>query len=143
MSELGLMCKHIDWKSNEVVFQNCVDPSCSNCTEHPIISTKAYDYLEGRDFKWLNPTPNLTCLGHYKTYLEIDELDAQHYQADFLKDFPIKILKDFGVKVLILLINLISFQRNWRLHQPYPQSSYTKIISPFHFPLIAKKCTGG
>ena len=142
MSELRFMRKHIDRKSNEVVFRKCVDPSCSYCTEHPIISTKAWDYLKERDFKWPNPTTSLTCPVHYKTYLEIDELDAQHYQTGFLKDFPIKIWKDFGVKVLILLINLISFRRNWVLHQPHHQSNHTKIISPFHLPLIAKRCTG-
>ena len=117
-----------------------MDPSCSHCTEHPIISTKAWDYLKERDFKRPNPTANLICPGHYKTYLETDKLDAQHYQTGFLRDFPIKILKDFGVKVLILLTNLISFLRNWGLNQPHPQSNYTKIISPFHFPLIAKRC---
>ena len=68
------MWKHISWKSNEVVFQKCMDPSRSHCIEHLIISTKAWDYLEERDFKWLNLTPSLTCPGHYKTYLEIDEL---------------------------------------------------------------------
>ena len=93
----------------KLFFKNVWDPSCSHCTEHLIISTKAWDYLKERDFKWVNPTPSLTCPGHYKTYLEIDELDAQHYQTGFLKDFQIKILKDFGVKVLILVINLISF----------------------------------
>ena len=142
MSELRFMCKHMDRKSNEVVFRKCVDPSCSHCTEHQIISTKAWDYLKERDFIWPNPTPSLTCPVHYKNYLEIDELDAQHCQTGFLKDFPIKVLKDFGVKVLILLINLISFRKNWGLHQPHPQSNYTKIISPFHLPLIAERCTG-
>ena len=142
MSKLRFMCKHIDQKSNEVVFRKCVDPPCSHCTEHLIISTKSWDYLKKRDFKWPNPTPNLPCPCHYKTYLVIDELDAQHYRTGFLKDFPIKLLNNFGVNVLILLINLISFQRNWGLHQPHPQSNYTKIISPFHLSCIAKKCTG-
>ena len=95
-----------------------------------------------RGFKWPNPTPSLTCPGYYKTYLEIDELDTQHYQTGFLKDFLKKILKDFGVKVLILLINLISFWRNWGLHKTHPLSNYTKIISSFHLPFIAKRCTG-
>ena len=117
MSQLRFMCKHIDRKTNEVVFRKCVDLSCLHCTEHPNISTKAWDYLKERHFKWPNPTSSLTCPGHFKTYLEIDELDAQHYQTGFLKDIPIKILKDFGVKVLILLTNLISFRRNWRLHK--------------------------
>ena len=99
MSELRFMCKHNDRKSNEVVFRKCVDLSCSHCTKHPIISTKAWDYLKGRDFKWPNPTPSLTCAGDYKTYLEIDALDAQNYQTGFLKDFQIKILEDFGIKV--------------------------------------------
>ena len=142
MSELRFMRKHIDRKSNEVVFRKCVDPSCSYCTEHSIISTKAWDYLKERDFKWPNPTPSLTCPGHYKTYLEIDKLDAEHYQTGFSKDFLIKILKDFSIKVLILLINLIPFQRNWGLHQPHSQSNYAKVISPFHLPLTAKRYTG-
>ena len=121
MSKLRFMCKHINQKSNEVVFRKCLGPSCSHCTEHLIISTKAWDYLKERDFKWPNPTPSLTCPGHYKTYLQNDELDAQHYQTGFLKDFPIKILKDFGVKVLILLSDI--FEWIWYLFREIGDST--------------------
>ena len=79
-------------------------------------------------------------------YLPNDELDAQHCQTGFLKDFPIKILKDFGVKVLILLSDIFEWIDIFseKLGIP-PTSSWDqlyKIISPFHLPLIAKRCTG-
>jgi len=67
--------KHVDRKSNEVIFRKCVDPRCSHCSERPIISRKAWDFLKERDFKWSNPIASLMNPGHYMTFSEVELLD--------------------------------------------------------------------
>ena len=74
------MTKHVDRKSNEAIFRKCVDPRCDYCTTHPIISTKSWEYLREREFKWPNPVPSLNYPGHFKTFLEVDQLDSEYIE---------------------------------------------------------------
>ena len=77
-SELRFMMKHIDRKSNEVIFRKFVDPRCDHCSSSPIISTEAWNYLKEREFKWPNPIPSTADHpGHFKTFIEIDKLDSE------------------------------------------------------------------
>ena len=46
VAELRFMAKHIDRKSNEVIFQKCSDPRCSHCSTRPILSKMAWEFLK-------------------------------------------------------------------------------------------------
>lgn len=73
--ELHFMIKHIERKSNEVIFKKCSNPRCGHCNSRPIISQKSWQYLQERDFKWPNPVSSLENPGHYKTFMEISDVD--------------------------------------------------------------------
>ena len=71
LEELRLLFKHIDRKSNEVIFCKCVDPRCSHCTKHPIMSTQTWQFLSERGFNWFNPKPSMETPDHYLTFIEM------------------------------------------------------------------------
>lgn len=66
--------KHMDRKSNEIIFRKCNDPRCTHCSKRPVISTKAWNFLKERDFKWPNPIPSIKYPGHYMTFLEVEQI---------------------------------------------------------------------
>jgi len=74
MQELRFTMKHMERKSNEVIFKKCVDPRCDHCSSRPIISTAAWDFIKERDFVWPNPIPSPTYENHYMTFLEMCEI---------------------------------------------------------------------
>ena len=77
VSELRFMMKHIDRKSNEIVFCKCMDPACSYFSSHPIRASKMWEFLRKKEFKWFNPVPSTTHPGHYLTFLEVLQLDKK------------------------------------------------------------------
>ena len=80
MEELKMLFKHIDRKSNEVIFCKCTNPRCPHCTEKPIISTKVWDFLKEREFKWMNPKLSVAHPGHYLTCFDMCDV-ANEYLA--------------------------------------------------------------
>ena len=75
MAELRSMLAHIDRKSHEIVFCKCTNPRCDHCTGNPPnASSKVWQYMKEREFKWPNPLPSVEHPGHYMTYLEIENL---------------------------------------------------------------------
>ena len=83
VAELRFMAKHIDRKSNEVIFQKCSDPRCSHCSTRPILSKMAWEFLKDRDFKWPNPIPSLDHPGHYMTFKEVELMDNDELKTGF------------------------------------------------------------
>lgn len=75
VAELRFVAKHIDRKSNEIIFMKCRDPLCGHCVRAPIKCVKAWEYLKQRDFIWFNPLPSQTHPNHYMTFVEMNELD--------------------------------------------------------------------
>ena len=75
------MLAHMNRKSNEVMYCKCINPNCSHCTENPVISTKAYNHLVERNFKWPNPIESTDFPGHFKTYLEMEQIDSSHFKT--------------------------------------------------------------
>ena len=71
------MAKHLERKSNEIVFKRCANPRCKHCVDKPIVSVKAWNYLKERNFKWSNPVSSSTHPGHYQTFAETEQLDPQ------------------------------------------------------------------
>ena len=77
VSDLRFMVKHIDRKSNEIIFMKCKDPACTHCSARPVQALKLWQFLKDRDFKWFNPDSSDTHPGHYKTFIEMSEVDAK------------------------------------------------------------------
>ena len=77
MQELRFMIKHMQRKSNEVVIMKCNEPRCLHCSTRPVKSVEAWGYLSERDFKWPNPIQSTEHPNHYKTFLEMDQLDNE------------------------------------------------------------------
>ena len=75
MEELRFMFKHLERKSNELIFSKCCNPRCDYCQERPIVAKEAWNYLQERDFKWANPMPSTESPGHYMTFLEVSKID--------------------------------------------------------------------
>jgi len=92
MSELRFMLKHIERKSNEIIFRKCNNPNCRHCLNHPIVSKKSWEYLHSKNFKWPNPTESESFPGHYKTYLEVDEIDEEFLTTGLSHYFFIEVL---------------------------------------------------
>ncbi len=74
VSEMRFMAKHIDRKSNEIIFAKCMDPACAYCTNNPVRALKMWEYLRHRQMKWANPVPSTMHPGHFMTFLEVSEL---------------------------------------------------------------------
>ena len=73
INELRNMLKHMERKSNELVFRKCQDLICHHCTKNPVKATEFWNYLEKRHFKLPNPLQSQHHPGHYMTFLEIEE----------------------------------------------------------------------
>ena len=71
------MFKHLERKSNEVIFRKCPDPRCSYCVENPPKQSPAWNYLAERDFKWPNPVPSTDYPEHYMTFMEIEQIATE------------------------------------------------------------------
>ena len=69
--EVQFLFKHVDRKSNKLIFQKCNNPRCTHCVENPILSKAAWDFLKTVDFKWPNPKPSATHQNHYMTFIEM------------------------------------------------------------------------
>lgn len=83
ITELRFMAKHIDRKSNEVIFRKCSEPRCYHCSTHPIIAKEAWGFLKDRDFKLPNPIPSLDHPGHYMTFKEVELMDNSELKTGF------------------------------------------------------------
>ena len=75
IKELRFTAKHIERKSHEIIFSKCSNPRCNHCASNPIISKTAWAFLSERNFKWPNPVPSTNFSGHYKTFIEISEME--------------------------------------------------------------------
>ena len=76
VKELRFFLKHIDRKSNEIIFMKCIDRKCEFCIQHPIKCTDTWNYLKERSFFWSNPLPSRDNPGHYRTFIEMSSLDT-------------------------------------------------------------------
>ena len=81
VNELRFACKHMERKSNEIIFRKCVEPRCPHCIDCPIISKNAWSYMLEREFKWANPVESMEYPGHYQTFCEIENLDSDAIQT--------------------------------------------------------------
>ena len=81
VNELRFACKHMERKSNEIIFMKCVEPRCPHCIDCPIISKNAWSYILEREFKWANPIESMEYPGHYQTFCEIENLDSDSIQT--------------------------------------------------------------
>ena len=79
MKELHFMMKHVQRKSSEIIFTEYCDSRCDKCSNHPVISQKAWEYLRECDFKWPNPIPSTDHPNHYMTFIEISRLDKEFF----------------------------------------------------------------
>ena len=79
--ELRFLTKHVDRKSNELIFMKCYDPRCAFCVQHPVKAVQVWNFLRERDFKWFNPVPSTSHQGHYKTFLEMLEMETTALQT--------------------------------------------------------------
>ena len=76
VKELRFFLKHIDRKSNEIIFMKCIDRKYEFCKQHPIKCTDTRNYLKERSFIWFNVLPSRDNLGHYRTFIEMSSLDT-------------------------------------------------------------------
>jgi len=81
VKEMRFMVKHIERKTNEILFRKCSDPRSNHCSNSQIISQNAWKYLAEREFKWPNPIPSLNHPDHFMTFLEMEQLDADALQT--------------------------------------------------------------
>ena len=72
------MLAHCDRKSHEVIFKKCVRPRCNHCTSSPVIATNAWSYLKEREFKWANPVESVSNPEHYKTFIEMEDVEVEN-----------------------------------------------------------------
>ena len=79
MKELPFRMKHVQQKSHKVSFTKCCHPRCDHCSNHLVISQKAWEYLLEHDFKWPNPIPFTDHLSCYMTFIEISRLDEEFF----------------------------------------------------------------
>ena len=75
--ELRSMFRHIDRKSNEVIFRKCALASCDHCGKNPPVQSKAWNFMKNRDFKWHNPVPSPDHPNHYMTFLEASNTETE------------------------------------------------------------------
>ena len=82
MEELTFMLKHVDRKSNELIYMKCVNPRCNHCSQNLIIATDAWEDLKEIEFKWHNPAVSTKFPGHYiLTSLESLEVGKEMHKA--------------------------------------------------------------
>ena len=77
IKELRFILKHLDRKSNELIYRKCTDPRCDHCSSNPILSKKSF--LKMSDFKWPNPKPSSMHDNHYMTFMEMSNLECDEY----------------------------------------------------------------
>ena len=75
------MFKNLDRKSHEAIIAKCTAPRCDYCTKFKVKAEKAWEFLKEREFKWFNPSPSTTHPGHFKTYLEMCEIDQEYFNT--------------------------------------------------------------
>ena len=74
VKQLQFACKHMDRKSNKIIFMKCVEPWCPQCKDIPIISKNVWSYVLERESKWDKPVESMEFPGHYQTFCEIENL---------------------------------------------------------------------
>ena len=79
MKELCFRMEHVQQKCREVIFIKFCDPRCDHCSNHPVISQKAWEYLPEHDFKWPSLIPSIDHLSHYITFIETSPLDKEFF----------------------------------------------------------------
>ena len=81
LEELRLMFEHLDRKSHEIIITKCSAPRCDHCNKFPAKAKKAWEFLKEREFKWFNPSLSTPHHGHFKTYLEMCEIDHEYFNT--------------------------------------------------------------
>lgn len=79
MREMRFMLAHMERKSHELIFRKCIDPKCDYCSTHPIVARNAWTSLKEDGFRWPNPQTSNEHPGHFMTYIELTQQDAQFY----------------------------------------------------------------
>lgn len=85
------MVKHIDRKSNEIVFMKCSDPLCPHCSKNPVQCRQIWSFLKEREFKWWNPEQSKTHPEHFSTFLEMCELDSGALATGIICNFSLNL----------------------------------------------------
>ena len=75
LGKMRFAFKHVDRKSNELIYLKCVDPRCEYCTSNPNKAVDAWKYLKEREFKWPNQEPLTSHTGHFQTFMEVERID--------------------------------------------------------------------
>ena len=69
------MLHHNDGHRSELIFAKCNQLSCTHCTLHPVKAKKTFQFLQQRGTIFYNPQKIKKYDGHFKTLLEMVELN--------------------------------------------------------------------
>ena len=82
LKEYKQMLRHLNRKSNELVFMKCSSPTCSICAGKPWQAKKTHKFLEERNFKLFRPEESENHPGQYATFLELCQLPPENIKDD-------------------------------------------------------------